>query len=360
MDTSGTQNGVCSEESVRGDRDVFSCKDSAASAADHLVVMVHGILGSDSDWKFAAQQFVRVLPDKVFVHCSERNVSRLTLDGVDVMGERLAEEVREVVKRRPDLRKISFIAHSVGGLVARYVIGKLYKPPGKENAGDSSLNIFIDDSRGTICGLEPVNFITVATPHLGSRGNRQVPFLLGVPAFEKAASCVIHLIFRRTGRHLFLTDNDEGKPPLLIRMLEDDGEYYFMSALRSFERRVAYSNVGYDHIVGWRTASIRRHTELPKWDETLNEKYPHIVYEEHCKACESEESEPMSTEYEGSDRLEEEMVKALSRVSWEKIDVSFHSSRQRMAAHSVIQVKDQIMHIEGADVIQHMIDHFLV
>lgn len=56
----------------------------------------------------------------------------------------------------------------------------------------------------------------------------------------------------------------------------------------------------------------------------------------------------------------EEMVKALSRVSWEKIDVSFHSSRQRMAAHSVIQVKDQIMHIEGADVIQHMIDHFLV
>lgn len=83
-----------------------------------------------------------------------------------------------MVKRRPDLRKISFIAHSVGGLVARYVIGKLYKPPGKENAGDSSLNIFIDDSRGTICGLEPVNFITVATPHLGSRGNRQVYFTL--------------------------------------------------------------------------------------------------------------------------------------------------------------------------------------
>lgn len=28
----------------------------------------------------------------------------------------------------------------------------------------------------------------------------------------------------------------------------------------------------------------------------------------------------------------------LSRVSWEKVDVSFHNSRSRFAAHSVIQV----------------------
>lgn len=36
--------------------------------------------------------------------------------------------------------------------------------------------------------------------------------------------------------------------------------------------------------------------------------------------------------------LAEELVTGLSRVSWEKVDVSFHSSRQRFAAHSVIQV----------------------
>lgn len=28
----------------------------------------------------------------------------------------------------------------------------------------------------------------------------------------------------------------------------------------------------------------------------------------------------------------------LSRLSWEKVDVSFHKSRQRLAAHSIIQV----------------------
>ena len=60
----------------------------------------------------------------------------------------------------------------------------------------------------------------------------QVPFLFGVTAIEKIACCVIHLIFRRTGKHLFLTDNDDGKPPLLQRMVDDCGDLQFMYACR--------------------------------------------------------------------------------------------------------------------------------
>ncbi|KAI3458356.1 hypothetical protein Pfo_015019 [Paulownia fortunei] len=355
----GENGGVCSTETGNGGEDVYTSKESDASSADHLVVMVHGILGSGSDWKFGAEQFVQRLPDKVFVHCSERNAAKLTLDGVDVMGERLAEEVLEVIKRKPCLRKISFIAHSVGGLVARYAIGKLYRPPKRGSGEEVSTNVCIEESKGTIADLEPINFISVATPHLGSRGNKQVPFLFGVTAFERVAGRVIHWIFRRTGRHLFLTDDDEGKPPLLRRMVEDSEECCFVSALQSFERRVAYSNVGYDHIVGWRTSSIRRNSELPKWEDSVDEKYPHVVYEERCKAYAKEQCEP-TIEDDGLDELEEELVNGLSRLSWEKVDVSFHSSRLKFAAHSIIQVKDHLMHSDGADVIQHMIDHFLL
>ncbi|KAL6541708.1 hypothetical protein OROGR_011194 [Orobanche gracilis] len=353
----GENDGVCSTETGNQGEDVYTSKDSDALSADHLVVMVHGILGSASDWKFGAEQFVQRLPDKVFVHyddeCqledfyalgvmlyipffiganeisptsqkkvgSERNAAKLTLDGVDIMGERLAEEVLEVIKKKPSLKKISFVAHSVGGLVARYAIGKLYRPPNKGSGEEVSANGSIEESKGTIANLEPINFITVATPHLGSRGNKQVPFLFGVTAFEKVAGCVIHLIFRRTGRHLFLTDDDEGKPPLLKRMVEDNDECCFMSAIRSFQRRVAYSNVGYDllsfvvltknylDIVGWRTSSIRRNSELPKkykkggvglrnviepqllfgWEDSVDDKYPHVVYEERCKAYDNEQ-----------------------------------------------------------------------
>ncbi|KAL6633854.1 hypothetical protein ACP70R_026525 [Stipagrostis hirtigluma subsp. patula] len=328
----------------------------AGGGADHLVVMVHGIVGSTADWKFGAEQFDKLLSDKVIVHCSNRNMHKLTLDGIDVMGERLAQEVIEQINRRPQVKKISFVAHSVGGLVARYAIGRLYRPP--IQTSQSAPQSLCQNNRGTIHGLEAVNFITVASPHLGSRGNKQVPFLFGVTAIENFACCIIHLIFGRTGKHLFLTDNDDGKPPLLQRMVDDWGDLQFMSALQAFKRRVAYSNVDHDHIVGWRTSSIRRDSELPQWVDPRNKTYPHIVYEELSKA----ETLGQFADVADSDNctLEERLLRGLQRVSWEKVDVSFHNSKVRSAAHSVIQVKDPVMHCEGADVIKHMIDHFIL
>lgn len=35
-------------------------------------------------------------------------------------------QVLSVVRRWPEVQKISFVAHSLGGLVARYAIGRLY------------------------------------------------------------------------------------------------------------------------------------------------------------------------------------------------------------------------------------------
>jgi len=160
-------------------------------------------------------------------------------------------QVRQVVQRRRNLRKISFVAHSLGGLVTRYAIGKLYEPATIETSSldTDKLN---DEQKipgaGEIAGLEPINFITSATPHLGSRWNKQLPFLFGVPLLEKTVAGAAHFIVGRTGKHLFLTDRDDGKPPLLVRMVEDCDDGKFMSALRSFKRRVAYANVTYDRI----------------------------------------------------------------------------------------------------------------
>ncbi|KAK3121009.1 hypothetical protein QOZ80_8BG0644630 [Eleusine coracana subsp. coracana] len=339
---------VRAEESASGGVDVWS--DAVEShAPDHLLVMVHGILGSQQDWQYAANEFVKQLPDDVIVHCSEKNASLLTLDGVDVMGERLADEVLDVISRKPELTKISFLAHSVGGVAARYAIAKLYRHPNDTLDGKT---------KGTICGLEAVNFITVATPHLGSRGNKQVPLLFGSVAMENVASRIVHWIFRRTGRHLFLTDGDEGQPPLLQRMVEDHDDLKFISALRAFKRRVAYANADCDHIVGWRTSSIRRNTELPKWVESLSQKYPHIVHEEYSEEINDDKCHDSMKDCD-LDILEEKMVTGLRRVSWEKVDVSFHTSMTSFAAHSIIQVKYAFMN-EGADVIQHIIDHFQV
>ncbi|XP_045830996.1 lipid droplet phospholipase 1-like [Trifolium pratense] len=223
---------------------------STSDVVDHLVVMVHGMKGSEKEWMYVSEQLVKQFPEKVFIHCSKQNEGKRTYDGVDVMGERLANEVVEVIQRQPSMRKISFIAYSVGGLVARYAIGQLYKAPENETENEA-------DSIGTIGGLLAMNFITLATPHLGSSGHLQVPILFGRTMLEKIASIVAPCIVGKTGRHLFLTDGTQRKDPLLLRMVKDSDEGYFMSALRAFERRVVYSNIVNDYIVGWRTSSIR-------------------------------------------------------------------------------------------------------
>ncbi|KAI3972584.1 hypothetical protein MKX01_019242 [Papaver californicum] len=192
---------------------------------------------------------------------SNCNTASTTLDGVDIMGERLADEVLSVVKRRPEHQKISFVAHSLGGLVARYAIGRLYfsNPEQKPSEGNGDCS---GDGSGSAClekklivkiaGLEPLNFITVATPHLGSRGHRQVPVFCGLRFLEKTAKNTSWLL-GRTGKYLFLIDEDKEKPPLLLQMANDCGDLRFMSAFQSFKRRAAYANVGYDQM--WKTRS---------------------------------------------------------------------------------------------------------
>lgn len=56
----------------------------------------------------------------------------------------------------------------------------------------------------------------------------QVPLFFGVTVLEKAAVRFSHLIFKKTGQHLFLADDIGGKPPLLKRMVEDCDGFYFM------------------------------------------------------------------------------------------------------------------------------------
>ncbi|XP_057787743.1 uncharacterized protein LOC131004979 [Salvia miltiorrhiza] len=375
----GCFKGCCSKketevevEAANGGEDLFDAAVADSKVQpDHLVIMVNGIIGSAADWRYAADQFVKNLPDKVIVHRSECNPSRLTFDGVDRMGERLAEEVMDVIRRWHGVRKISFVAHSLGGLVARYAIGRLYRLsaktssasiPGYCSNGEANVSTSLNDEfyEENIGGLEPVNFVTFATPHLGSRGHKQLPLLCGLPFLEKSASQTAHWIAGRSGKHLFLTDNDGGKLPLLLQMVKDSADLHFISALRSFKRRVVYANANYDHVVGWRTSSIRRQNELPKESLLVNDmKYPHIVHVEQgiTEDVNSKVSSAVGTQVID---LEEEMIRGLNQVSWERIDVSFHKSRQRYVAHNTIQVKSYWLNSDGADVVQHMIDNFVM
>ncbi|KAB2040670.1 hypothetical protein ES319_D02G099400v1 [Gossypium barbadense] len=338
----------------------------------HLVIMVNGIIGSAQNWRFAAKQLLKKYPENVIVHCSERNSSTLTFDGVDVMGDRLAEEVKHVISCHPSVQKISFVGHSLGGLVARYAIARLYEQDltqetsqtngdcGTDHLGDKDL-CPEGQLKGKIAGLEPMNFITFASPHLGSLWHKQVPLFRGSRALEKFAARISWLL-GRTGKHLFLTDGKDGKPPLLLRMVNDCEDLKFISALGSFRRRVAYANARFDHIVGWSTSSLRRRNELPKIKHLpRSDRYPHVINVEPAKTATLDEI-PTEAKINGDEKInmEEEMIRGLTKLSWERVDVYFKGSRQRILAHSTIQVKSYWVNSDGADVVQHMIDNFLL
>lgn len=49
----------------------------------------------------------------------------------------------------------------------------------------------------------------------------------GFYSLEKAISRVAG-VFGKTGKHLFLTDSDNGKPPLLLQMVRDSEDIKFL------------------------------------------------------------------------------------------------------------------------------------
>ncbi|GFP79705.1 hypothetical protein PHJA_000114000 [Phtheirospermum japonicum] len=220
----------------------------------------------------------------------------------------------------------------------------------------------IKTNKGLIAGLEAINFITLATPHLGVRGNKQLPFLLGVPFLEKLAAPLAPIFTGRTGSQLFLTDGKPNKPPLLLRMTSDCEDGKFISALGVFKCRVLYANVSYDHMVGWRTSSIRREIELCKPPRRSLDGYKHVVDVEYCppvssvgphfppeaaKAKEAAQKEPnLQNTVEYHEIME----------GWRKVDVSFHSSFWPFFAHNNIHVKNEWFHNAGAGVVAHVAD----
>ncbi len=256
----------------------------------HFCFLLHGHRGLSKDLTYlqimmqrvaATQKQERHLHDMV-VHNSACNEGKTT-DGIRNGGDRLVQEMREVIqeemlKRHPELEflgpetakasadqklydiTLSILGNSLGGLFGRYAIAKLI-----ENycVSDTNSDSWILDGRFR---LHLNIFCTTATPHLGVSRHTY----LKIP--RTAEIGVAHAL-GATGKDLFRLND------LLYSMATAPT---YIKPLGSFRKRIAYANAyGTDFPVPASTAAFL----------SENSTYPHYIVETNTTSNSSRTSD---------------------------------------------------------------------
>lgn len=353
------------------------------SAQEHLIVLVNGLFGSRSNWNLLISLLRSQLDGSTSrAITSTSNEFIATYHGIDVCGRRLAAEIRNEVRMDKRLKRISIIAHSMGGLIARYAIAELFEP-----------------TTGLMAGLVPSHFITLATPHVGcsvDAGPAQVPFLGWLPissvstAIDPTVTGLVSLVLRRSGAQLFLRDADgEGGLPLLYRLAHDwpEENKLFLSALAAFRTRTAYANRSWDHIVGWANSSLRTMEELPQIELPKGRgvvREDPIEFAWSSDACEELQCAVPSrsitdrvvagqslserkfvgsqnrllSAMDGTTRVEQYIhasLESLKELSWRRIDVCFGGGVLPLLAHQNLQVQREWLNFDGKETMKHLV-----
>ncbi|KAG0274588.1 hypothetical protein BGZ95_009642 [Linnemannia exigua] len=287
----------------------------------HLIILHHGLWGNVGHVRFIAEQFKQRLGDRLLVYRAQANESALTYDGIDVCGQRLVQEIHNVIKvienggnieemkgqkleitkksnkktrqqedsiittaedlsennmdtttresgsgkKQRRVAQFSFLGYSLGGLIGRFAMAML------------DLEGFFTPRDQGGQGVEPVYFVTMATPHLGIRQ----------PSRSRSTKVFNFLSARmlsRTGEQLQLVDDYVDGKPILLVMSEPTS--IFIHVLAKFKRRVVYSNVRNDRSVPFWTASFSDadpFRELGAMDIQYHDEYSSLIesYEHH-------------------------------------------------------------------------------
>ena len=171
--------------------------------------------------------------DKLNILVAKSNSGSYTYDGIETGGERVTQEVEELLNELIQggtlIAKLSIVGYSLGGLIARYAIGLLY-------------------SKGWFETIKPINFTTFATPHLGVRTplrgyHSQLWNAFGARTLSSS------------GRQLFTIDTFRDTKRPILSVLADPSSI-FIRALSEFKSRNLYANIVNDRSAPFYTTAI--------------------------------------------------------------------------------------------------------
>ncbi|KAG7924528.1 hypothetical protein KL925_005331 [Ogataea polymorpha] len=201
----------------------------------HLVVLCHGLWGVSEHFAYIEAQLknhasLSSSKDQLIVYTTKTNERFKTYDGIDLCGTRVAEEILAEALRLQEqgltVSKFSVVGYSLGGLIARYAIGVLHY-------------------RGFFCNIEPVNFTSFCSPHVGV-------LTPGQSVSIKIFNWLVPVLLGKSGHQLFLKDS----PTVPLLKLMSLPHTVFYRGLAKFKNISLYSNIRSDIRTSWWCSGI--------------------------------------------------------------------------------------------------------
>ncbi|RXK37010.1 hypothetical protein M231_05717 [Tremella mesenterica] len=200
----------------------------------HLILLLHGLYGSPDNLTVCAQELNKATSKsslQVKVLVAKSYMGSHTWDGIDINARRVYKELHAHIdllkKENQEVTAFSIMGYSLGGCIARYLLGLLAMDP------------------GFFKRHEPVGFSTFASPYLG------------VLKYRTRMNTFVHSIGRRvlsrTGQQLYMLDKDHGRP--LLSVLADP-DLIFLQTLKRFPRILVIANGCHDLTVPYPTATF--------------------------------------------------------------------------------------------------------
>lgn len=203
----------------------------------HLIFVQHGLFGCSYFFDGFKQRIENSVQNSTVILPSINNFLLSTF-GMKTCGIKLVKVVEESILQYPDATTISFISHSFGGILTRYVIGLLHE-------------------RGIFDKIKPFAFVAISSPHLGVITDSTI-IQLGLKHFTG-----------KTGKDLMIDSSS-------LKEISCAGSKYIV-ALDDFKVKLLYGNL-YNDTVSCESACIcedvsrRNLTELvPKRLFLINE-----------------------------------------------------------------------------------------
>lgn len=186
---------------------------SLSEQTNHVVVLVHGYQGSEFDMRLYKNFLVKIIPQTTFI------LSKANKDSKEIsilkMGMKLAEEVKGFMEESNNasrIGRISFIGHSLGGLVIRAALPFLRNYKSKM-----------------------VTFISLSSPHLGCRINSSFLVHIGMKVIKSFKNSTVL-------RELDLSDKKDYKECSVYRLSMMEGLNWFQNIIFASSKQDGYVN----------------------------------------------------------------------------------------------------------------------